>query len=200
MQLGEIKKIIYTCDSPVYLQRAEAFGDLLDSKGWKDINVFVGSITDPYWLQINRNWKGLWKELETPFLWLEDDCAIHNWRDAVDIPADADIAYLGGTTYRIQPINYNKEWLRVNRMESAHALIWLNNDAKNKFISQLGEEKPCDVYLSEFDCNKYVLKNPIFYQRDGHNDEPTRTYWRRGCNCGHRQSLRDIRNYRIQKR
>lgn len=110
-----------------------------------------------------------------PLLLLEDDVAIEadpNWRLAV--PADADAVWVGISRYGgpiVQLINPSLS--RIERMFSAHAVLYLSRRYKEHAISCVEQCNACwlpfDIGLAFYqkNFNVYALNQPVFFQANG---------------------------------
>lgn len=122
-------------------------------------------------------------DYEEPFLILEDDARIANFRQHIDVPDDADALYLGNSKYglyggqgifRISAEKINDDIFRVYNMLGAHAILYLNKDYA-KFIAE-----KMSLFLETGDhhdklraetmkyFNIYALNRPMFYQLGEH--------------------------------
>lgn len=123
--------------------------------------------------------------LPTPFLLLEDDVdATSEMTTKFKIPSDADIIFLGVTSYGLAPDlegralehaaiteDYSDTYARVHNMLGAHALLFVTEkgraayvDASTEFITR--RFRPHDIALVELakSLNIYCLKAPYFFQ------------------------------------
>lgn len=127
------------------------------------------------------------KLFSPPFLILEDDCAIieKNLKTVFEIPK-CDALYLGthvygmvrntstmgGTISSVYDDNYN----RVYNMLGIHAILYITDEYIQSTMTKLEEcikiTRYCDecVALNLKNYNILALNEPIFYQKDGHND------------------------------
>lgn len=127
------------------------------------------------------------KKDDYPCLILEDDLALYEFRESIEVPDDADAMYLGFSRYgwnhnqeepfpkslKITELSENHH--RVYNMLARHAIIHFNKDydqacveVMNKFINDPEKYKAGDVSISAFhpQYKIYSLNVPIFYQND----------------------------------
>lgn len=130
------------------------------------------------------------RTFKPPFLILEDDCAIveANFKTTIDLPK-CDALYLGTHQYGMVrnvstmggtiSSSYDESHLKVYNMLGIHAILYITEEYVNSTINKLQEcisiSRYCDecVALNLKNYNILALKNPIFYQKDGHNDALT---------------------------
>jgi len=109
-----------------------------------------------------------------PFLILEDDIELTPyWKPLLQIPADADAVYLGitNTTGGACVHSYNSEWNKIEKMHSAHAILYLNQDfvevVKEVLLQAMETSRHWDVEIGKVhnQYNIYTPIKPYFYQR-----------------------------------
>lgn len=121
--------------------------------------------------------------VKPPFIVFEDDIAIKDFRQTVDIPDDADGLYLGlgvyswdGTTWGTN-IDYVKQEkyddiYRVKNMLSAHAILYITPEYVEQSIKDIHasvvSQEPHDLRMAVTQQNKvvYCVGSPMFYQDD----------------------------------
>ena len=114
-----------------------------------------------------------------PFIVLEDDCIIKNYKPLINIPDDADAVYLGisswgrlesksGPHVMIDPVN--DELIRIHNMLSTHAMLFLS-DKYCSMCEQVAEfsarnSEHIDIGYAEIHkyFNVYAFNDPMFYQ------------------------------------
>lgn len=118
-----------------------------------------------------------------PVLVLEDDInATSAWRPILDIPKDADAVYLGiskwgyirkrprGAYESVMASRYERGWIRVYNMLSAHAILYLNPDfmSRVRAIQKecIANSIPWDMGMARIQKDYIVLTpdEPLFYQ------------------------------------
>jgi hypothetical protein len=135
------------------------------------------------------------KELnnDQPFIILEDDCAIFNSCDIIEVPESADVLYLGvalwSYPYSIDTLynrnrphiipnssntvqSYDEKLTRIKGMTSGHAIMFISKEFVRTFINKMTDiskyidDMPHDLLFSSLHTifNIYGLKNPMFYQ------------------------------------
>ena len=128
-----------------------------------------------------------------PVLILEDDVWFtpHLMPNLDNIPSDADAVYLGTSVYGmvdgVSTPNGTKltvideHWDKPLNMLGIHAVLYLTETYKKKTIENLLSAKDAGMYCDEpvaidmGNHNVYSWHVPMFYQKDGHNDNVTRT-------------------------
>lgn len=124
------------------------------------------------------------KDLDTPFLVLEDDVEPAFLKSVIDnIPEDADALYLGNSafglwgskgTLKISAKKENSTMYRIYNMLGAHAILYLNNDYV-KFLARAtsfmvdikdNQDKSRAQTMKYF--NVYAMDKPMFYQAGKH--------------------------------
>lgn len=130
---------------------------------------------------------------EPPFLILEDDCALvdpENIRTTFEVP-DCDALYLGSHNYgMVRDVStqggtiscfYDDDYIQVYNMLGIHAILYMTKDYVNDAISYLqdciDQNRYCDecIALNMKSHEILSLAVPVFYQKDGHNDQLTKT-------------------------
>jgi hypothetical protein len=133
------------------------------------------------------------KMFEPPFLILEDDCALvspENIKTQFDVP-DCDALYLGSHNYgMVRNVStrggtissfFDDEYIQVYNMLGIHAILYMTDEYVKSSIEYLeeciAENRYCDECIAINMKSHLVLslQSPVFYQRDGHNDELTKT-------------------------
>jgi len=150
-----------------------------------------GPIANPYTVGIaETHITGIQGQL--PILMLEDDCAVtSHWKPVIEVPEGTDAVYLGTSWYGmlrgksqyrgcISSV-YDESYIRPYNMLGMHAVLYLSDRYRNTVISLLEEFKKnpgssgCDECVASIMkyYNILAVKNPFFYQDDGHSNEET---------------------------
>ena len=124
-------------------------------------------------------------ELEPPFILLEDDCQVKNFRPVIDIPDDADAVYLGISSWgrmnshsgpNVQYEKIDGDLYRVYNMLSGHAILYLTKeyvDICQRVCYHYGyvTEEYHDIGFAEIQrfYNVYTFNEPMFYQMSGYH-------------------------------
>tara|TARA_R110000851_G_scaffold331130_1_gene504868 strand:+ start:147 stop:749 length:603 start_codon:yes stop_codon:yes gene_type:complete len=152
-----------------------------------------GEISNPYTVGIAQSHIDALSN-SLPLIVMEDDCSVtKNWTSTINIPKGTDAVYLGTSwfgmirdvsTYRgcISSV-YDSNFNKVYNMLGIHSILYLSERYKDHVIKTLKEfqENPgtrgCDepIALTMKNFNILALKNPLFYQEDGHSDQETIT-------------------------
>lgn len=121
---------------------------------------------------------------ETPFLILEDDCAVtDDFRPILEFPITPDVVYLGVSTWGFDPavsptgiangvrVRRRKDgWLQPENMLSAHAILYTSPNGTLKFMEAIVEKLVAgtafDIGFAEKQAVLTALTpdNPFFYQ------------------------------------
>lgn len=204
LYLPAVTTCVYTM--PRFVSRQARVTKIMEAFGFHDWRFHVGTTTQRSYLVDTRlDWARLLRENEPPFLMLEDDIEPLHFRAFADLPADADIAYLGAGTlgwgraakaaaleWGISPVHrmhgycyqdYDKDWFRLFGMLYSHAILFLDKtvmlEASDLFI-QYGETVDgVDGCLQKHQhrWQVYCVKKPMFWQNDGHHLYDTRDYF-----------------------
>jgi hypothetical protein len=127
-----------------------------------------------------------------PSIICEDDIAlIANFPTKINIPQNATIILLGGSTYesggikpKIHITNYDDNFYRVYHMLSSHAVLIPNLKSANFFLdilnSSLKTSEFHDVNLAMKSSEMLYLtpKNGPYFYQDNYNDQVTKFLWK----------------------
>ena len=118
-------------------------------------------------------------EIEGPFIILENDVIIHNFKKKIEVPDDADAYYLGVSRWglhhgkgiqKISAARYDIDTFRLYNMLSAHAILYLNKDYVKfllrsvEFYLKLGTNQDKGRAETMKYWNIYAERIPIFAQ------------------------------------
>jgi hypothetical protein len=174
------------------IDRHKKMQSMFKQMGVSNTTQLNGEIIKPYTIGIARSHiKSLSNSL--PVLVLEDDCQlVKDFTSTIQVPDDADAVYLGTSLYgmiqgrttfggAISSI-YNDDYLRVYNMLGIHAVLYLTESYRSHIINTLNNftENPiggCDdpIAMTMKNYKIYALRNPMFYQNDGHSENATKT-------------------------
>ena len=194
LHLPSIPTRIISC--PKTADRIPTILAMLARRGTTNIVVQIGHDTTPYWLGLRDE---MIKALATPCpaLILQDDATETPHYEATlpDVPDHTEVLYLGTTEYseRIEQPNgwktqqTNKHWpplifypihdryVRIGNMHSAHAILFLQESAKAKFLKSLESPRPDDVSFAHAQLSSIVVAKrcPLYYQNDERNKSTT---------------------------
>lgn len=125
---------------------------------------------------------------DVPFILFEDDaCPMQPLPEYFDIPEEADLIYLGGSTYEAKPLKleeYNEYFYRVYNMLSFHAVLFPNKKSVEKVINLLEkaikENKFNDITIANSSKENIFLvpKEGNYFFQDDYTSEVTKFYWR----------------------
>jgi len=203
--LPGVPTVVYTTSAPVGRGpsrewRRKRIRTALNTFGFREWQFFSGASCDPYWKQIPLDWAAILREREPPLLILEDDAEPRAFRANLELPACAEIAYLGGfrggesrgtknaiaaglAVRRKFSYSYSEIdscWFRVFGMWGSHAVLWLSRAAMIEFaelLETLG--RPVDSVFAQEQYRRVFacVKMPLFFQNDGHHIRDTWQYW-----------------------
>jgi hypothetical protein len=127
-------------------------------------------------------------EIDPPFILFEDDCLLHNFKDTIEVPNDADAVYLGVSewaryfSFSGPFVHYEKiteDIVRVYNMLSGHSILYLTEDYVKmcKRISLHASEvigynqDPGFAEVQKY-FNVYSVNDP-FFKQSGYNNRVT---------------------------
>jgi hypothetical protein len=202
--LPDVQTVVYTCDKPNCVARHPRVTRLLESLGFSDWRFHWGPVGVPYWLPIRADYASLLRDNEPPFLILEDDIAVREFRAWIVPPPGADLIYLGGggswrnsrlladakrrlpdhKIYRVREIGWEDfegypEWVRVFGMFGTHACLWLDKRVMLEAADAIENDTvQVDVIFgkNQWRWQCVLRKVPMFWQDDGHNGRGTFDY------------------------
>ena len=145
------------------------------------------------------------RQITTPCLWIEDDSMpTENFKTTVDVPADAEVFYLGGHCEgrskvlggmfptATESLRYdrparslyydtaNPNIIRILSMFSGHGILWLNDETRMQFARMIRNRGKLNYDESfathQWQHRVYGLRHPYLYQHDVYNDAKTRHY------------------------
>jgi len=150
-----------------------------------------GPLADPYTAGIAATHiDGISNDL--PLLMMEDDAqeTIH-FKPILDVPDDCDALYLGTSWFGMVrgasqyqgciSSSYSEHYVKPYNMLGIHSVLYLSQKYRDHVVNLLTEFKDnpgsagCDECIATHMKNYNVLavKNPYFYQNDGHSNEET---------------------------
>ena len=202
--LPGVKTIVYTIsgsryrDDPHVFRRARC-QEFLERAGFTDWRFFYGTRCEPYWRGIAEDHARFLSELFPPLLVLEDDIECRDWRANIDVPAECEVAELGGgrggdrrgiyaaraaglrpiECYRYAYLPVDTQWMRVFGMWFCHAILWLDLGVMREAadLLRLRGEMVDGVYACEqWRWNWYCRRVPMWWQNDGHHFRDTYEY------------------------
>jgi hypothetical protein len=164
---------------------------MFDELGFKDTHQVNGPIANPYTVGIaETHIQSLQGNL--PVLMMEDDCAVtSDWNPILDIPEGVDAVYLGTSWFGMVrgksqyqgciSSSYNDKFVKPYNMLGIHSILYLSEKYRDHVVKLLSEFKDnpgsagCDECVATHmkDYNILAVKNPYFYQNDGHSNEET---------------------------
>ena len=125
---------------------------------------------------------------DVPFILFEDDaCPMQPFPEYFDVPEEADLIYLGGSTYEAKPLKieeYNESFYRVYNMLSFHAVLFPNKKSVEKVINLLEkaikENKFNDITIANSSKENIFLvpKEGNYFFQDDYTSEVTKFFWK----------------------
>lgn len=202
LHLPDVKTVVYTTDRPSGRARQPRIAAMLDGMGFRDWSFFRGRIGRPYWKMIRPEYAALLRDNEPPFLILEDDIAVYDYSPWVDSPPQATVVYLGGggawrggkmireaqqrlphvPIRRVRNIglaDIDADWVRPFGMFSTHAILYLDEATMLAMADTIERDTvQVDVIFgkNQWRWNCALLRSPMWFQQDGHNDRGTIEY------------------------
>jgi hypothetical protein len=123
-------------------------------------------------------------QVDPPFIILEDDVQVANFKRFLQVPDQADAIYLGisqwglrhgqaGFDLKVKPVEGSDDLFRIYNMLSSHAIMYLSSDFVNvcrRTTRYCFEEYPLPMdvpyaMIQKF-YNVYAFDAPLFTQRD----------------------------------
>lgn len=115
---------------------------------------------------------------QTPFIVFEDDIMVYNNITEIEVPDDADAVYLGGCfslvdgpyPYEAYPTD-NPNVVRVRRMLSNHAIMYLSQELVDEYKNLLETDEAADLLMQKLSekYTFYAIQPVIFFQNDESN-------------------------------
>jgi hypothetical protein len=192
IDLRKIPIMYMTCDKSLG-GRQNSFENMMDNLGF-NYEKMNGKITENYNIGVAEEYINALSKHDPPFLILEDDARLvdvsGDFRYVYSIPNEIDSLYLGTSIVgrlqnqtKIGVIAANDgDYLRIFNMLSFHAVLYLSESYVHECIKTLNEyisypNGACDDLLAErmWKYNVFAVKNPVFYQQDGRNEQMTLT-------------------------
>jgi len=200
MDIRELPVYVYTIKNN--RERQENISKTLRYLGFKSYTLLIGGEGKKhYWQNIHDDFLNI-LQLDLPFLFLEDDIEPNYFTPIIEVPLNAQLAYLGGTkngelynTYNTDlkhtrfantpfPMVYQDmegDWIRPMNMHSTHAVMFLDRKTNNELAKKIdeGRDYAVDIIIARnmWRYNTYLLKRPIFFQNDKLNNEFTTNYY-----------------------
>lgn len=151
--------------------------------GFKDVSRVAAIREKPSALGLAISHRRALEARRPPFIVLEDDVGLAWFREIIEVPSDADAAYLGTSNWALQSNRNVSRHIRAKRvgvlplfriwnMLSAHAILYLsermvesNAQACDQAIANLGREE-IDLRFAEImpTLNVYCVEYPLFVQ------------------------------------
>lgn len=183
ISLKQIKCVMLTVEK--YQRRCHDVIQTLQDK--LNIDMFYGvDMLRPYGCAYSTI--KLYSQIVPPILTLEDDVQLtEHFVDTFDVPDDADIVYLGTSSWgglngvsqwkNLDLVPYNDMFFKINGMPSAHAVLHLSDKHLNYYREHTFKnysadcDRGVDYYIAQEQhrFNTYACRKPMFYQHDGNN-------------------------------
>ena len=178
LDLRKIPVIYINLDKDV--EKNEQMKVMLSDLGFENIiRLSAYSFPDKPLSGCAFSWCNALQKVEPPFLVLEDDCVIKNFKPEIEIPDNTDALYLGisswgrmnghsGPFVQYEKVGYN--FLRLYNMLSTHSILYLSSEYTSlcakiaKHWSDIGDH--LDIGFAEVQkyYNVYAFDEPMFYQ------------------------------------
>lgn len=192
--LPSVETVVYSI--PPNQHRRERVTKMLNGFGFTNWRFHTARAKRPDEWYGHAQWEGyanLLDSLKTPFLLLEDDIAVRDFRPWVNAPEGSQILYLGsgrGSTDRWQctstpnaALGYepvDDQWFRAYGIFYIHAVLYICENAKSELVSIMRSHQPrsVDQTMAEHQGKWKVMCAyfPWWYQNDGHNERSTYEY------------------------
>ena len=184
-------------------ERHERMFSLFDRLGFKDTTQINGELIDKAGkshmdIQYEKTHKVsdahvVALKKKGPLIILEDDVWFtEDWNPRVSVEDDLDALYLGFSAWGMQNgkdamnntvlTKKRDNYYKPDGMLGIHAILYLSEEYKNITIDNFqrakNQKKYCDVTVAEDlkHHNVLGLYPPLFYQRDGRNDQVTKRF------------------------
>jgi hypothetical protein len=190
INLQNIKKVYINLDKDI--ERKAKFEQSISILGYNNVERFSARLL-PKKKDFNHGCSQSHHDLmiqyknNLPLFILEDDAKPTIWygeyvqNGMIEIPEDSDVIYIGFSTagcWRNCGVNfyaehYNDKWMKLKHCLGTHAIIFLNNNAIQKFIENsrhtIDRKIPLDIgYAKDVlpKLNVYAPTKSLFYQWD----------------------------------
>lgn len=193
LQIKDISAVYINPDR--YLERRNKMESWIHNIGFASVSraVFNQALPDRAMTMNHAHLSALKSSRnETPFILFEDDAALMQpLPEYFDIPEEADLIYLGGSTYEAKPLKleeYNESFYRVYNMLSFHAVLFPNKKSVEKVINLLEkaikENKFNDITIANSSKENTFLvpKEGNYFFQDDYTSEVTKFYWKNVLN------------------
>jgi len=204
--LPDVPTIVYTCDKAHCVARHPRVRQILGDRKFSNWQFLFGASEYPYWIPIRRDWIEQLRQREPPLLWLEDDIGVRDFHPWIQYPDGYDVIYLGGggawrnsglvsaarshlpgleirQVGAIGVADIDDQWVRPFGMFGVHAVLFLEKRSMLEIAQAIEEgwavgKREIDVIIgaNQWRWNCALIRTPMFYQADGHNDAGTWDY------------------------
>jgi hypothetical protein len=188
--------IVYSLNPDIYKNRTYYIDVLKNMNIFKDVKRIVinHKMRDRVRTIIAAHINALMRAFDAndfPLLLLEDDARlIDKFPLEMNIPNEAELVYLGGSTYncgQVPPVHikeYNKDFYRVFNMVSAHAImIPKKKDSRliiDRYVNAIYSEVFNDVSLAMASKDHIYItpKNGLYFYQEGAVEKITKFLWK----------------------
>jgi hypothetical protein len=173
------------------VERHKKMQSMFERLGFTNTHQINGPIADPYTVGIAATHiDGISNDL--PLIMMEDDAQeTPNFQPTLDVPDDCDAVYLGTSWFGMVRNTsqfrgcissyYNEQFIKPYNMLGIHCVLYLSQKYRDNVVNLLTEFKDnprgagCDecIAMHMKDHNILAVKNPYFYQNDGHSEDET---------------------------
>lgn len=202
--LPEIPTVVYTADKEHCRARWPRVERIMGRLGFTDWRFFVGAPGDPYWQAIRPEYVGLLRGNEPPLLILEDDIGVREWRPWIAPPPQSEMIYLGGggawrgsrlvdearrrlpghRIKKVREIGWEEmegypDWVRAFGMFGTHAILYTSRRVMLEVADAIEagvREVDVMIGMNQWRWQAMLLRVPMFFQDDGHNNAGTWDY------------------------
>lgn len=222
--LRDIETTVYSCGAKWKSRwpRVEAIMKECGIRRWSFFDAQPGT---PYWAPIRIEYVELLRTHEPPYLILEDDIVVVDWRPVVEAPAGAEIVYLGAggcwrnpcfvndalrrfeDAYRAGAIACRdiglRDWKQVFSMFGTHAVLWVDKKVMLEaadLIERGTRQVDVELGASQWRWLAVAPTIPWFAQNDGHNLRGTKEYSLEPGDFVHVMKIVGDRAYRLRQR
>ena len=187
LHLPDLKVVVFTCG--VHTFRRAKICRMFAVRGFRNYQFVFGlegGTVEDYWKNLIPGMLKVYRETRPPFLFLQDDVVETSfYQNDVNVPDDAQVAFLGGSDFEFRYDDRPDEWVRLHSMMCDHSVIYLDRAAQETFATSIEQhlDTPYDVSIALMfnRLRVYCLKQPYYRQCDGHNDVHTQNYYPGQC-------------------
>ena len=180
IHLPSVKTFVYTIER--YADRRQRMAAMLDGLGFSDWHFVYGTTGKPhYWQNVHSDYVDLFRA-HAPFLVLEDDSTLtSHYRPIWNTPTTRSTSMWAEMSGRSRTPIGRAIGCMSTACGAATPCSSSTRRRRNGSAGYLDRRRnvPIDVAISDelHTLRAYLLKRPIWYQQDGHNDWDTQFYY-----------------------